>query len=113
MGVRLTLALIALAGTAQAEELSLACAGDGWSLSISGLQARLNFPSPTDMNIPSVVVAEGAEWPRAMTLIGARDTAIVVLHDRLCTGGTHEVQVLTQRGQTPILLNGCCTETGK
>ncbi|MEM9437639.1 MAG: hypothetical protein AAGA15_11405 [Pseudomonadota bacterium] len=62
------------------------------------------------MDIPSIVDAEGDAWPKALTLIGERDTGILLLHDRVCEGGTHEAQMLTQRGQTPILLTGCCRD---
>ncbi|MEM6727741.1 MAG: hypothetical protein AAF618_04515 [Pseudomonadota bacterium] len=98
--------LCVVSSTASAQ--SFACRGATWTLDIGGLQARFVFPSPTQMDIPSVVVAEGADWPRAYTLIGDRDTAIVLIHDRACEGGTHETQVFTQRGQSPILLSGCC-----
>lgn len=112
MRLSLTLTLL-LAGAAQAQDMAFICEGEGWSLNISGSQARFDFPAPTVMDIPHMATAEGADWPRAMTLIGDRDTAIVILHDRICPGGTNEVQILTQRAQSPILLNGCCTETSQ
>ena len=93
--------------------VTMTCEGDGWTLDLMETQARLSFPSPTDMDIPHSVSAEGADWPKALTLLGDRDTASVLLHDRACDGGSHEVQVLTQRAQTPILLQGCCQEATK
>ncbi|MEM1233247.1 MAG: hypothetical protein AAGH70_03900 [Pseudomonadota bacterium] len=65
------------------------------------------------MDVPHTARAGGADWPRALTLIGDRDTGILILHDRACEGGSHEAQMLTQRGQTPILLTGCCRDVGE
>ena len=90
------------------------CIGDApdWRLDFDTAQARFVFPAPTEMEVVQHSAAEGRDWPRAFTLIGARDTAIVVLEDQTCTtsGGPQPLQihVLTQRGQTPILLTGCC-----
>ncbi|MEL6608958.1 MAG: hypothetical protein AAFO93_08610 [Pseudomonadota bacterium] len=79
---------MALPSVGLASGLSLFCSGQGWSLSVDDTQAEFVFPAPTQMDIPHVASAEGAEWPRAMTLIGDRDTAIVVLHRRDCGGPT-------------------------
>ena len=111
MGVRGALVLMTLAGPCSA--LTAMCEGDGWSLALQGAQAEFVFPAPTQMDIPHVAVAEGAEWPRALTMIGDRDTGIVILHDRACATGTHEAQILTQRAQTPILLTGCCRDVSE
>ncbi len=86
-----------------------------WRLAILGAEARLYYPSETQMEIPHSTRAEGREWPQALSLIGARDTAIVILNQRDCTIAADtfafEAQILTQRGQTPILLSGCCAVT--
>lgn len=84
-------------------------AAPGWRLAFDDAAARFEFPAPTEMQVMNDVPAEGADWPRAFTLIGERDTAIVVLEREACGGEPYRVHVLTQRGQTPILLTGCCT----
>lgn len=97
--------------------LPLACEGNSpdWRLDLSGPVARFRFSGATEMEIPLRTRAEGRDWPRALTLIGERDTAIVVLHDRACGIAQDsfpiEAQILTQRGQTPVLLTGCCAVT--
>ncbi|MEM1373767.1 MAG: hypothetical protein AAGF78_05220 [Pseudomonadota bacterium] len=103
--------MLCLGGPATA--LTASCTGDGWSLELMGAQAEFTFPAPTQMDVPHTARADGADWPRALTLIGARDTGILILHDRACADGTHEAQMLTQRGQTPILLTGCCRDVGE
>ncbi|MEO0486634.1 MAG: hypothetical protein AAF092_12040 [Pseudomonadota bacterium] len=103
------LMLLALPVSAQVTATCTGLGADaGWRLELLDTQAEFFFPAATRMDIPHTAFAEGAEWPRALSLIGDRDTAIVILHDRACPGGTHEAQVLTQRGQSPILLHGCC-----
>ncbi|MEM6276566.1 MAG: hypothetical protein AAF714_06415 [Pseudomonadota bacterium] len=106
MGVRLALCFTVFAGPVSA--LTATCLGNGWSLDLLGEQAEFTFPAATQLDVPHTAQAEGADWPRALTLIGDRDTGILILHDRECEGGSHEAQMLTQRGQTPILLTGCC-----
>ena len=82
-----------------------------WNLRFDDVQARFSFPAPTDMDVVHSVQAEGLEWPRAYTLIGNRDTAIVVLQAPI--EGQQNIQVLTQRAEQPILLNGTCIGTLK
>lgn len=85
-----------------------------WRLDLAQKSAQFHFPAQTDMEIRLVTQAEGRDDKTALTLIGDRDTAIVLLHRRECGTGEQvspiEAQVLTQRGQTPILLSGCCVE---
>ncbi len=108
----LTLLIALVAPPAGAE--TWRCAGDnpGWTLSFDEAQAEFAFPAPTAMDVVQQTAAENRDWPRALTLIGPRDTAIVLVEPRACTanGMNHpnRVLVLTQRGQTPILLSGCC-----
>lgn len=94
----------------------LACEGAApdWTLTIAGPVARLTIERPLDMTVPQSSVAEGADWPRALTLVGDRDTAIVILDEEACSTAHAkdfpiEAHILTQRGTTPILLTGCCT----
>jgi len=80
-----------------------------WSLSYDGSFAKFTFGGRTSqMEVPQKSTVEGGDWPRAATLIAPRDSAIILIHKRQCEDGDHEMQVLTQRGQTPLLLSGCC-----
>ncbi|MFV2052744.1 hypothetical protein [Aliiroseovarius sp. YM-037] len=104
------------AAMAEAELPPLACEGAApdWTLTLAGPVAQLTIERPIDMTVPQSSVAEGADWPRALTLVGDRDTAIVILDEEMCStahakGFPIEAHILTQRGTTPILLTGCCT----
>ncbi len=111
MGIRrYIIALCAFPHVAQAQVFSCLGNDPNWSLEISEDAATFAYlDRQSDLGIPQKSAAEGRDWPLAMTLVGPRDSAIVILHDRICEGQTHEAQVLTQRGETPILLTGCCT----
>lgn len=88
----------------------MVCSGQNpeWVLKIEDETALLDHLITTRMNLMLSTVAEGQVTPLALTFVGDRDTAIVVIHDRTCGTAPYETQVLTQRGQTPILLTGCC-----
>jgi len=77
-----------------------------WSLTFDDVQAQFVFPAPTELEVLHQAIAEGRDWPQAFTLIGRRDTAIVVLQEP--QNGDYAVQVLTQRAEQPILLHGSC-----
>ncbi len=97
-----------------AEQLELFCSGSDpdWQLSYSETSAEFSYDGRTQtMEIPQRSTAEGTEWPQAATLIAPRDSAIIILNKRQCGLGTHEMHVLTQRGETPLLLTGCCQAT--
>lgn len=102
--VGLTLAAPALAAP------PLVCTGSDphWRLDLDAGVGVLDYLLRTEMELMLTTVAEGQDGPRALTLVGERDTAIVLLHDRACGTAQVEAQILTQRGQTPILLTGCC-----
>ena len=44
---------------------------------------------------------------RAMTFTGPRDSLIAILTEGAC-GQTASLTILTQSGETPIILSGCC-----
>ena len=80
-----------------------------WQLSMTPNAATFSFADrQSTMDIPQKSIAEGAEWPQAMTIVGPRDSAIVLLDQKHCGTGDIAAHVMTQRGQTPILLTGCC-----
>ena len=112
MGIRTTALLITLLPTfSMAEDAVFQCFGNepDWSLTLEPKQAYFRFGGREGwLDIPQISTAEGAEWPKAMTIIGPRDSAIVLLNDNECGSSPFEAHVLTQRGETPILLTGCC-----
>ncbi len=89
----------------------LACHGDtpDWALTLAEETAQFTFQRESQMTIPHQTSAEGRDWPKAVTLISRNDTAIVIIDNLACNEAPYTVHVLTQRGQTPILLTGCCT----
>ena len=114
MGMRnLILAAAMLPGVAQAQA-NLSCVGvrPVWQLEVSGDTASLWFPDESIMDVMNDVPAEQRDWPRAMTLVGFEDTAILLVDKEMClvneTEFGIEAHVLTQRGFDPILLKGCC-----
>lgn len=109
--IRIASLLILLPLWASAETVPpLSCSGSNpaWSLDIGTDTATFDFQRQSDMTIPHQTAAEGRDWPRAMTLISRNDTAIVIIDAERCGEADYTAQVLTQRGETPILLTGCC-----
>ena len=112
MGIaRIVICLCITPQLSLAELGALDCAGSNpeWQLTIAGEQAEFAFADrASKLDIPQRSTAEGANWPVAMTIVGPRDSAIVLLDQKAC--GTEDIaaHVMTQRGQTPILLTGCC-----
>ncbi|SMX31299.1 hypothetical protein [Octadecabacter ascidiaceicola] len=88
----------------------IACSGNEpeWSLSMDNTQADFDYRGTSDMTVMLDTPAEGADWPRAFTLIGRGDSAILIVEPAACETGPYSARVLTQRGETPVLLTGCC-----
>ena len=112
MGIRKAAFALSLLPTfALAEGAVFQCFGEepDWSLTIEPEQSYFRFGGREGwLDIPQSSVAEGAEWPKAMTIVGPRDSAIVLVNENECGTSPFEAHVLTQRGETPILLTGCC-----
>lgn len=114
--IRITLFVLLIATTAPAQTLGtvIFCAGSDpdWTLEATETGATFTFQRASDMTEMLVTIAEGADWPRALTYVGRGDSAILMLENTACasdtTTGPLTARVLTQRGQTPILLTGCC-----
>lgn len=106
--------IIAALLPAQALAQTYHCAGSDpdWQLEIESDhdKARFHFPAVTEMDVMLTTQAEGLDWPRAFTLVGDRDTAIALLELESCQDQPYRAHVMTQRGQTPILLGGCCQD---
>ncbi len=95
---------------AQSLDTPLVCGGSApdWSLAITGDVAEFEFVRQSNMTLALTTTAQGAEWPRALTLVGRGDSAIVILENMMCETGTLTARILTQRGETPVFLTGCC-----
>ena len=115
MGIRLLIiSLCALPNLGWAQDYACEGAQSDWSLALSATGARFDYlDRATDLSIPQQSVAEGAQWPRAYTLIGPRDSAILIITDQSCATAEYSAHVLTQRGETPVLLTGCCVRTDR
>ena len=113
---RAALAILSLASAQPlAAQEDLQCFGvlPGWSLSVTGGQSILTTDRNIAMEVMDETHAEGdRDWPRALTLVGRDDTAILVLDQEQCqlNGRAYPLQSLglTQYGTVPILLTGCC-----
>jgi len=108
MIARLALVLALLPAPALADRFICGGANPRWTLDFDDATAVFGFPADTEMEVMNDIPAEGTDWPRAFTLIGARDTAIGLLDH--APGGAPPLRAhgLTQRGRTPSLLTGCC-----
>ena len=109
--VRVIIGLCVIPQLSLAELGALECSGSNpeWQLTIAGDEAEFAFADrASKLDIPQRSTAEGANWPVAMTIVGPRDSAIVLLDQKACEAGDIAAHVMTQRGQTPILLTGCC-----
>ena len=104
-----TICLIASLLPVAASGEGYSCAGRApdWTLEVSEAGATLDYQRQSELDIALRTRAEGADWPRALTLIGRGDSAILLLEPQ-DSEGLHRARVLTQRGETPILLIGQC-----
>lgn len=111
--------LCAATASDAAEPPPLLCGGAEpfWNLTIEDDRAAFSTPERPDavtFDIRLRTRAEGRDWPRAFTLIGRGDTAVIVLDQRSCSDTVtdraypYAGTLLTQRGTEPILLSGCC-----
>lgn len=102
--------LAVCASVAGAEGFVCEGTSPSWTLDldITAETGRFIFPAVTTMDLMLETRPKGQDWPRAFTLVGARDTAIVLIETEACEAAPFRAHVFTQRGQTPILLGGCC-----
>ena len=86
-----------------------------WTLRIGEDTARFEMQRQINYDIPLISIAENRDWPKVYTLVVDFDTAIATVDRDTCRLGTQDyplsVDILTQRGETPIVLTGCCIET--
>lgn len=77
-----------------------------WVISFSQDMARFDYDGRgTDFDIVHQTNGLPGPWPIALTLIADRDTAIVIADQ---SDGQTTIDILTQRGTTPVLLTGKC-----
>ncbi|MBU2993330.1 hypothetical protein Q4555_00945 [Octadecabacter sp. 1_MG-2023] len=102
---------IALPAAAQDLPTPMICAGpdDEWSLKIDQDTAEFSYLFTSNMDIPLQTRPRDAQWPVALTLIGRGDSAIAIITPEQCDG-SFGITVLTQRGETPLMLVGCCQD---
>ncbi|MEM1386976.1 MAG: hypothetical protein AAF626_13045 [Pseudomonadota bacterium] len=108
----LTALIASLATNASAEIFR--CEGDtpSWRLDLTGDNATLQMIERLDLKLTQSTTAEGRDWPRAFTLESKRDTTIALIELGRCRTsrgvGPLRAHVMTQSGDAPILLTGCC-----
>lgn len=98
--------IIAVSATPQsmiAQDIYCNGASPDWTLSITDTAATFTFDRKTEMQVMQDDVSKNDANVRAMTLVGPRDSAIVI-YDLTRWHAT----ILTQRGQSPIILSGSC-----
>lgn len=108
--MRLALLFLALATPAIAQHADPAsCFGEDpdWTLEIEGTTATLDYQRASDLTLMLSTSPEGFDWPQAYTFIGRGDSAIVI-REATQRDNSSKVRVLTQRGETPLLLVGKC-----
>lgn len=107
-----TACLVLALPVSAAEDWRCAGVNPDWTLRIDAAQGAFDFPARTELEVMDSRRAENRDWPLALTLIGARDTAILLIEPGACTAGDatlpYRATVLTQRVQTPLVLVGCC-----
>jgi len=105
------LALLAAPAVAQDAPLPLICTGStpSWTMQVTQDSTEFSYLYDADLNLALETRAEGDEWPRAYTFVGRGTSAILLIEPATCPSGLLSARVFTQRGETPILLTGCCS----
>ena len=106
------LMLATLASSAAAQTYGCRGVDPSWTLEIRDAGAIFDFGRRFAFEIPLVSTPENRDFPKVYTMIVAFETAIVILdHDACALPGQDfpmSADILTQRGETPIVLTGCC-----
>ena len=90
----------------------LTCTGShpNWQATLNGSEATFTLRERAgDYSVELVTPATNDPDTTAYTLIGATDTAILIVHPGRCNTADHIAHVLTQERSEAILLTGCCT----
>lgn len=90
---------------------TLQCSGfmPNWQAELTGDIATFTLRERTgDYEVKLTTPAQNDPDTTAYTLIGATDTAILIVHPGRCNTADHIAHVLTQERSEAILLTGCC-----
>ncbi len=90
---------------------TLHCTGShpNWQAELDGSNATFTLRErKNDYTVELVTTAKNDPDTTAYTLIGAVDTAILIVHPGRCNTADHVAHVLTQERSEAILLTGCC-----
>lgn len=110
MGIRLfIIALFTVPHVAGAQDLTCSGQDPTWAITTTQTQATFVFDPMSEMDIMQDDVALHADHTRAMTLVGPRDSGILITTTSTCNDLELQRTYLTQRGESPIILSGCCT----
>jgi len=107
--MRLIIALCAIPHVGAAQELTCSGQDPAWVLTTTETGAIFVFDRMTEMAVMQDDTAVNADHTRAMTLVGARDSGILVVTTAACNNLELQGTYLTQRAESPIILSGCCT----
>lgn len=109
--MRYILPLLICAPMAHAQDIqsNFTCQGSNpeWELISDSDAATFDYLRTSDLTLALTTFPDGQDWPRAHTFIGRGDSAIVIVEPAV--ENRHPVRILTQRGETPLLLIGTCT----
>lgn len=112
MGIRhVFIALCLTPNALYAEDFNCLGTTPSWELTVRHETAQFAFHDRnTALDIMQSSTPEGIDWPLVLTMVGPRDSAIVILTTQTCNGQDYSAHILTQRGDTPIVLTGCCSK---
>lgn len=89
------------------------CSGDdpAWDLTMEDETAQFRFQRRSELSLMLTTTAQDSDTPQALTYVGRGDSLIAIIEDGICRygDGDYSATILTQRGQTPVMLLGCCT----
>ncbi len=109
--LRALLLLPALSLASPSGATNLQCFGTlpNWEANLDGTAATFTLRDRTgDYEVKLTTPAKNDPDTTAYTLIGATDTAILIVHPGRCNTADHIAHVLTQERSEAILLTGCC-----
>ena len=105
--------LILVATSVTAEDAAFLCEGFAPDWRVEGTAAvDFDWEGRVALDVMHTALGENDPDVRAYTFVGLRDTAILITKAQACdirgTTWDYAATVLTQRGQTPVVLSGCC-----
>lgn len=102
-------ALLALALPVRADGIHCTGSHPNWLAELDGDTATFQLRDRKgDYTVELTTPAKNDPDTTAYTLIGAVDTAILIVHPGRCNTADHVAHVLTQERSEAILLTGCC-----